>query len=184
MAYPHHRPTQRGQRIEYPGSRSPFARPRPLVSPHRRGVYDGFILLALWLLLGSLVTFAFGSHAPATAVQSICVLAAWVFFGHLWTKTGRTLGMQAWHLRIESQDGQLITWKQATSRFAWTLLFIGGFWLGAILIGTDRVLLGGALLVSGATAFLSGFGHPDRRTWYDRASGTRLVEVPKVKWKT
>ncbi|QGG79701.1 hypothetical protein GH975_03600 [Litorivicinus lipolyticus] len=145
------------------------------------GLYDAFILLAIWLLLGSVVTFAFGGTPDPRVVQLVCMAAAWALFGYLWTKTGRTLGMQAWHLRLESQTGGLMTWKQATSRFAWMMLFNGGFWLGAILLGTGQVALGGALMVTGLVAFASAYGQPDRRTWYDRASGTRLVRVAKVK---
>lgn len=159
----------------------PTLGPAPWFGRLAAGLYDAFILLAIWLLLGSLVTLALGGSPNPHAVQLVCLIAAWGFFGYLWTKTGRTLGMQAWHLRLESQTGAIMTWKQATSRFAWMLLFIGGFWLGLILLGSGRVALGGALIVAGLAAFASAIGEPDRRTWYDRASGTRLVRVPKIK---
>lgn len=162
----------------------PTLGPAPWFNRTAAGFYDGFILLALWLLTGSIVAFASGGFAPPMVVQITLMVLAWGFFGYLWTKSGRTIGMQAWHLRLESNTGGLMTWKQASARFAWCALFIGGFWLGLILLGTGQIALGGALMVAGAASYLSAYGEPDRRTWYDRASGTRLVLVPKVKWKT
>lgn len=170
-----------------PSTQSPIDPERPSLGPApwfsraAAGFYDAFILLALWLLTGSVVAMASGGFAHPQVVQLVLLGLAWVFFGYLWTKSGRTIGMQAWHLRVESQTGTLMSWKQATARFAWCALFIGGFWLGLILLGTGQVALGGALVVAGAAAYLSAYGEPDRRTWYDRASGTRLVQVPKVK---
>ena len=161
----------------------PSLGPAPWFQRLAAGFYDAFILLALWLLSGSILAFVSGGFAPAMLVQGVLLLLAWGFFGYLWTKSGRTLGMQAWHLRVESQTGTLMNWKQATTRFAWCALFIGGFWQGLILLGAGQPTLGAALVVAGAAAFLSAVGQPDRRTWYDRASGTRLVQVPKVKWK-
>ena len=144
------------------------------------GFYDLFILLAIWLIVSNLIQFIFG-EAQANLMQAALLFVAWLFFGHLWTKTGRTLGMQAWHLRLESQDGRLMTWKQATARFAWVTLFVGGFYLGLILLSVGNAVLGGSLLVAGLAAQLSAIGQPDRRTWWDRFSGTRLVAVAKVK---
>lgn len=146
------------------------------------GVYDGMIVIAIWMLVGFAVTAANNFEAvEPRLIQALVLGSAWLLYGFLWTKTGRTLGMQAWHLRVESQTGELMNWKQATSRFAWTALFCGGFWLGALMLGQGAVALGAALMVAGLTAFLSAVGEPDRRTWYDRLSGTRLVAIPKVK---
>ena len=146
------------------------------------GLYDGMIVIAIWMLVGFSVTALNGFDPVEPMITQALVLgSAWFVYGFLWTKTGRTLGMQAWHLRVESQTGDLMTWRQATARFAWTALFCGGFWLGALMLGQGQVPLGAALMVSGLTAFMSAAGEPDRRTWYDRLSGTRLVAVPKVK---
>jgi len=56
---------------------------------------------------------------------------AWVsfFFVYFWSKSGQTLGMKAWRLRLQNQDGTLISRSTGVKRLAPTLLGLGNFWL-------------------------------------------------------
>ncbi|MEW6990178.1 RDD family protein [Colwelliaceae bacterium 6441] len=56
---------------------------------------------------------------------------AWVsyFFIFFWAKSGQTLGMKAWRLRLQNQDGSLITKATGLKRLIPTLLGLGNFWL-------------------------------------------------------
>ncbi|TYK67299.1 RDD family protein [Colwellia echini] len=51
----------------------------------------------------------------------------WVsyFFIFFWTKSGQTLGMRAWRLRVQNTDGSLISKKTAVKRLLPTLLGLG-----------------------------------------------------------
>ena len=40
-----------------------------------------------------------------------------LFFGWFWTRGGQTLGMRAWKIRLCSEDGGSVSWKQAGLRF-------------------------------------------------------------------
>ena len=53
----------------------------------------------------------------------------WVafFFIWFWSKSGQTLGMKAWRLRVQNQDGSLITKKTAIKRLLPTLFGFGNF---------------------------------------------------------
>ncbi|MBA6336999.1 MULTISPECIES: RDD family protein [unclassified Colwellia] len=54
---------------------------------------------------------------------------AWVsfFFIWFWSKTGQTLGMKAWRLRVQNQDGTLINKVTGLKRLLPTLLGLGNF---------------------------------------------------------
>jgi len=52
---------------------------------------------------------------------------SWVvfFFVYFWAKSGQTLGMRAWRLRVQNQDGSLISIKTGLKRILPTLLGLG-----------------------------------------------------------
>lgn len=54
---------------------------------------------------------------------------AWVsfFFIWFWSRSGQTLGMKAWRLRVQNQDGTLISKTTGLKRILPTLLGIGNF---------------------------------------------------------
>lgn len=124
-------------------------------------LYDSLLLLAL-LLFATAAVLPF-THGEALAAgnrwfSAYLLLVSWLFFGWFWTHGGQTLGMRAWRIRVQALDGAPITARQALIRLlvavpSWLLLGLGFLWLLA-----DR----------------------DRRTWYDQASRTRLVVLPKA----
>ncbi len=76
-----------------------------------------------------------------------------LFYGYFWTRSGQTLGMQVWHLRIQTTDARPITWQQALVRvlgafisasafglgYAWMLIDMKGHSLHCILSNTEVV---------------------------------------------
>ena len=60
---------------------------------------------------------------------------AWVsyFFIFFWAKSGQTLGMKAWRLRVQNQDGSLIDKKTGLKRLLPTCLGLGN-----LLVLVDR----------------------------------------------
>lgn len=140
-------------------------------------IYDGFLLFAV-LFVASLIPTLIVSHealgaSPGTnsVVHELNTpLQGWpytlyllaitvVFYGWFWRKTGQTLGMQAWRLKLESNDGQRIRWTQVLRRLpvAAVAFFLGG--LGYWWIWIDR----------------------NGRSWQDIASNTRMLQLPKEK---
>ncbi|MFC4314849.1 RDD family protein [Steroidobacter flavus] len=128
--------------------------------------YDLLLVLALMMV----VTAAF---LPLTGGEAITVerYGAWeyayralllaivvLFFGLFWTRRGgQTLGMAAWRLRVEREDGAALTWLDVIKRLAaatvsLVLAFAGYWW-----IWIDR----------------------DKLAWHDRWTRTRVVVLPK-----
>ena len=112
-------------------------------------VYDLFISLALMMCVAALyhtlidiwwygTTQSTSGFNPAlTAVLTFCLL---FFFAFFWSKSGQTLGMQAWGIQLRSSaTGHLLTFRQALVRgaLAFVSLGLGGIGLLWILFDKD-----------------------------------------------
>jgi uncharacterized RDD family membrane protein YckC len=77
------------------------------------------------------------------------------YYAFSWTRSGQTLGMLAWRIRVVRRDGGLVRWRDALIRLAasvlsWLPAGLGYFWM---LLDRDRL------------------------TWHDRLSRTRVVRA-------
>lgn len=123
-------------------------------------LYDSILLFALLMFASMPFVIARTGEAvePYTLSHQLTLLAvAFVFFVGFWSRTGSTLGMLAWGLRVESIDGGLASLSQASIRFlaaiiSWLPLGLGFFWQ---------------------------LWDKDQRSWHDRISNTRLAHYPK-----
>ncbi|MFT3930441.1 MAG: RDD family protein [Spongiibacteraceae bacterium] len=135
-------------------------------------VYDAFLLFGLLVAPLFIATAVMsprqnlpqGSVAhelPAIAPQPVLLAYMIVvivgFYVYFWRKSGQTLAMQAWRIRVDSNVGGRPTWKQCFVRAAvgFISLLCGG--LGYWWIWIDK----------------------DGASWHDRASNTRVVVIPK-----
>jgi uncharacterized RDD family membrane protein YckC len=150
-----------------PTPQSALTAPRPAALWRRLAamVYDFFLVFAIWIVVGFVVMSALGID-KVQAEQGLRPLHQWLlfageilsavlFFGWFWTFSGQTLGMQAWHVKVESLDGSPLRWKQVLQRlvvapFALALGGIGYWW---------------CLFDAG------------KRTWPDIASNSRVIKV-------
>ncbi|MEH6590898.1 MAG: RDD family protein [Halioglobus sp.] len=91
-------------------------------------------------------------------VQAIAFLSVTGFFSWFWLRSGQTLGMQAWRVKLVSYRGQTITPVQALLRCigaACSAICLGmGYWWCLI--------------------------DPNKRYWHDYLSGTELILMPKT----
>ena len=127
--------------------------------------YDGLLLVAILMIATALLLPLTGGEAINAAdhpwLESAyrLLLAGLVvlFFGTFWTRRGQTLGMASWRLRVEREDGSMLTWGDTTKRLAAALLSWLPLGLGYLWILFDR----------------------EGRAWHDRLSRTRVVLLPK-----
>ena len=119
-------------------------------------LYDGVVIVALWLLAGAIALpfIAADTMAGKHPVFTLYLVLVWfAYLAWCWQHGGMTLGMRAWRVRLGTDSGTVMdTWRSG-GRFAASLV---------------------AALPLGA-GFLWALTDPDRRTWHDRWSGTRLV---------
>ena len=114
-------------------------------------VYDVLLSIAIYMVAGAVgflifAVFAYfglvdmNGHQHLIEAQQSSVLysalnyswnIAWVsyFFIFFWAKSGQTLGMKAWRLRVQNQDGTLISKTTGAKRLIPTLLGLGNLWL-------------------------------------------------------
>lgn len=132
--------------------------------PKRLGalVYDILITVALWLVAGLVaVTLNDGEAVTGSGYRIFMFLLTYSFFAYFWTRTGQTLGMLAWRLRVQTLDGGRISLVQALVRFLVTWISLG---------------LGGA-------GYLWILFSKDKQAWHDIAARCCVVEIPKTKKK-
>ncbi|MFB0987880.1 MAG: RDD family protein [Gammaproteobacteria bacterium] len=113
-------------------------------------LYDGFLVVAVWMVLGFILQLIVGTQSNKLVdgvVQTdplldallftIMVASGSGFYIWFWTKSGQTLGMIAWRIKLESLDGGLINFKQGVIRYiaAWPAFFLLG--LGYLSIYLD-----------------------------------------------
>ena len=128
-------------------------------------LYDVLLLIGVLMVTTALFLPFTGGEAldphtrPVLEFVYRCTLLAAIvgFYGLAWTRTGQTLGLASWRLRVEREDGCLLTWKDTLRRLAWAVVSLLPLGLGYAWILVD----------------------PRRRAWHDRLSGTRVVLLPK-----
>ena len=127
--------------------------------------YDSLLLLALLMIVTALFLLTTGGEAIDPRTQPVLefiyrlvlLLLIVGFFGMSWTRSGQTLGMATWRLRVEREDGRRLTWGDTLRRLGWALVSLLPAGLGFAWVLFD----------------------PERRAWHDRLSRTRIVVVPK-----
>jgi uncharacterized RDD family membrane protein YckC len=128
-------------------------------------LYDTLLLLALFMVATAIMLPLTGGEAitpaghPALEFVYRAVLLVMLvgFYGLFWTRRGQTLGMASWRLRVEREDGSLLTWTDTVRRLAAATVSLAAAGLGFLWILFD----------------------PERRAWHDRWTRTRVVLLPK-----
>ncbi|RUO76907.1 hypothetical protein CWI84_11155 [Idiomarina tyrosinivorans] len=134
-------------------------------------IYDALVAIAIAMLSSAL---ALGLVATLTAMgwlslgnaedhAALLTHSIWykvylltvqvVFFGWFWWRSGQTIGMRAWRLRLQNPDGSRLTIKQVAIRMLTCLLGLGNLW-----VLVDR---------------------KHKRAWHDYVAGTELVTLSK-----
>jgi uncharacterized RDD family membrane protein YckC len=127
-------------------------------------LYDTLLVVPLFMAAAGLWVAILGPTdslndpaVPAGLQRLSWLLILLLFFGIFWRRAGQTLGMQAWRIKLVTDSGGPLTWRQVAVRVLAALL----------------------------SAFSLGAGYwwrlvpPHRRYWHDRLSQTHLVQIPK-----
>lgn len=147
-------------------------------------LYEGLLLFGVVMMAGFLFS---GLTQQRHALQGMYALQAFVFmvlgvyFVWFWSKSGQTLAMKTWHVRLVDRWGHPVKRPRALLRYllSW-VWFLPALGLAAV-VGTPwgaglwMCLLGGVLVVAGA-AHCS----PDRQFVHDLICGTRLIDCRPV----
>lgn len=128
-------------------------------------LYDTFLIIPLIMAANALLMAIYVNLfmnfdttqeilLPAGAVQVVVILCIALFYSIFWRRGGQTLGMQAWRIKLVSNEGGQLTTPQIALRLVGALL--SGLILGILWKYLDR----------------------DGYYWHDRLSKTHLVLLP------
>jgi len=103
--------------------------PAPLWRRLAASVYDGLLLIALWMVTLLLICLPLNSALglkPGNAInRGLLLVVGLGFFVWFWTRGGQTLGMRAWRLQARRSDGALLRIPVAVVRSMAMLIFWG-----------------------------------------------------------
>jgi len=133
-------------------------------------LYDMFLVVSMWILLGFPLQLLFGADANqvidgevvtnptlSTLMFLMMVVSVTTFYTWFWRHTGQTLGMIAWRIKVIGIDDHPPTIAQCLIRFAaaWPAFWLFG--LGYLWMYRDR----------------------DGDAVHEKLSGTKTVLLPK-----
>jgi uncharacterized RDD family membrane protein YckC len=155
-------------------------------------VYDGLISVAVLLVTTWAYTIVAGymvgwekyekmaeegTIGTDPLLTFILFLVLYLFFGYFWTRTGQTLGMQVWRIRIQNINGVSVSWTQALRRYVAAAAILLIALLGAYYLNS-------ATLFVTIPAIVALFYPINGLSVTDRASASIVATLPKEKKKT
>ena len=127
-------------------------------------IYDGLILIALYILAGFILvgilraaTGEFPGAFPASVNFSLMFIICFFYYTHSWMRGGQTIGMKSWRIKLISEYKPQMRISQCMRRTG-----VGFF----------------SLLLAGLGYWWALFDKR-QRSWHDMASMTRIIYMPK-----
>ena len=138
-----------------PGNIHSDCPPASLIKQLAAMVYDSLLIIAI-LFISTAIALVFNDgnaieSSPAFSLYLILII--FTFYSWFWSKSGQTLGMRVWKIRIVSEFGGNPGWSISFLRLTFALLSIACFGMG----------------------YWWRFFKP--YTWHDRLSQTTIVNV-------
>jgi len=134
--------------------------PSSLLSRFAAMVYELLLVTAVVFVASFLIMPVIGDmHAPwQRHLFQIYILGVlFAYFSAFWLRSGQTLAMKTWRIRLVQQNGDPLNFKQTMLRFVLALM-------GLMLAGIG---------------FWWAFFDRDKQFLHDRLAGTRLIRVPR-----
>jgi uncharacterized RDD family membrane protein YckC len=151
-------------------------------------LYEQLVLLgviALTFLVPNLALgILFGISLPSWLTFLYLYSVLGIYFVWYWTKSGQTLAMQTWRIRMIGKNGFNLTRRQAIWRYVYGSLWILPCILVQWLLHLEKwqiieMLFTIALFFWPLSIFLDRRATQLRQSLPDRMAGSRLVELPK-----
>ncbi|WP_353569872.1 RDD family protein [Candidatus Albibeggiatoa sp. nov. BB20] len=142
-------------------------------------LYESLLLFAVLFFAGILVLPL--SHAENSPIYALYLgIVSFVYFAWQWRRSGQTLAMSTWKVRLIQDDrdaGTKISWWQAVRRFVVASVVYLSFILACYWSFSSEPImwLASVLWLIFFLNTVSPWFDMQRRMWQDLASGTRLV---------
>lgn len=124
-------------------------------------IYEALVVIALLFACASVFMMLVGADAVRGLKQVFFYLHLWisigVYFVWCWRKSGQTLAMQTWQLKLLNQDRTLLSANKAIARYVLACISLMLFGLGFVWAVVDR----------------------DKLFLHDRLLKTHIIYVPR-----
>lgn len=142
-------------------------------------VYEGVLLFGVVMPAGfvyGVVTQQRHALQGYHGLQAFLFIVLGAYFVNFWSRSGQTLAMQTWHIRLLTDSGAPVSRLRALCRYLlswlWFLPALAMVWATGLKSGAFSFsVLGAGVLTYAALSWL----HPRRQYWHDAICGTRLV---------
>ncbi len=149
--------------------------------------YEGVLLFGVVMmaaLVYGITTQQRHALTGSTGLQAFLVIVLGAYFVHFWSRSGQTLAMLTWHIRLVTADGKPVSRLRALCRYALAWLWF----LPALAVVHFSGLKGGWVATGALLAGVAAYAaltrlHPDRQYWHDAVCRTRLITWRVVKPK-
>ncbi len=104
-------------------------------------IYDALVVIALSFVCVWVFMWLVGDATHGVKrylLQLFLWLSVGIYFVWCWQKSGKTLAMQTWHLKIISQEAQLLSVNMAIARYVLASISLMLFGLGFLWAIVDR----------------------------------------------
>jgi len=109
-------------------------------------IYEALLLAAVIMAAALpvvMLTANWHPYAARATLQAVLLTTCGVYFVWQWTRSGQTLAMKTWHLKLITQSGEPLTSARATVRYLLALAGVlacgaGFFWA---LVDRERIFL-------------------------------------------
>jgi len=162
----------------------PLILPAPLWRRLAVSVYDGLLVLAIWMAISVVATplLSYIGGPQRSVLQVFMVLGSWFYFARSWTRGGQTLGMRTWRTRLRHSDSDTsLSLTTASTRFFLMLaLCILPVVIGGLALFREGWSMAGLLIALPAVVMLpAAIG--GRRSLIDLLTGSEIVTDDRSK---
>jgi uncharacterized RDD family membrane protein YckC len=147
-------------------------------------LYEGVLLFGVVMVAGLVYGTVTGQRHALVGLhglQAFLFVVLGGYFVHFWSRSGQTLAMQTWHVRLVTVGGLPVGRWRAACRYLLAWLWFTPALVTVWLTGLKGPAPTFTALFAGVIAYASlAWLHPGRQFWHDAACGTRLVTWRKT----
>ncbi|MBU6258036.1 MAG: RDD family protein [Burkholderiales bacterium] len=161
--------------------------PQPPVPPLARRLacflYEGVLLFGVVMVAGFIYATTTRQHHALKGthgLQAFLFIVLALYFVTFWSRSGQTLAMQTWQIRLLTRAGERVSVARAFCRYLAAWMWFAPALIGLWLAGVHAPWPSFTTLFVGVLAYAAlARLHPERQYWHDALCGTRLVLAPE-----